>query len=78
MLNSHSSTYAEVQTLLQGSGIDLMHKHFLILQGKVEYIAQMKPKGTSEHDDRLLEYLEDIIATAVLKAPIESALAEVD
>ncbi|KAG1779874.1 hypothetical protein EV702DRAFT_965043, partial [Suillus placidus] len=77
-LNSGSSTYTEVQTLLQGRGIDLTHKCFLILQGEVESIAQMKPKGTSEHDDGLLEYLEDIIGTAALKAPIESALAEVD
>lgn len=38
----------------------------------------MKPKGTSEHDDGLLEYLEDIIGTAALKAPIETALAEVE
>ncbi|KAG1879662.1 RecF/RecN/SMC N terminal domain-containing protein [Suillus tomentosus] len=77
-LNSRPSTYTEVQTLLQGRGIDLTHKRFLILQGEVESIAQMKPKGNSEHDDGLLEYLEDIIGTAALKAPIESALAEVD
>jgi hypothetical protein len=32
----------------------------LILQGEVESIAQMGPKGTSEYDDGLLEYLEDI------------------
>jgi len=38
----------------------------------------MKPKDTSEHDDRLLEYLEDIIGTAELKAPIETVLAEVE
>ncbi|OJA15225.1 hypothetical protein AZE42_10378 [Rhizopogon vesiculosus] len=46
--------------------------------GEVESITQMKPKGTSEHDDGLLEYLKDIIGTAALKAPIETALAEVD
>ncbi|KAG0695738.1 hypothetical protein DFH29DRAFT_1029505 [Suillus ampliporus] len=70
---SNTSWYAlttEVQTLLRGRGIDLTHKCFLILQGE--------PKGTSEHDDGLLEYLEDIIGIAVLKAPSESALAEVD
>ncbi|KAG0697734.1 RecF/RecN/SMC N terminal domain-containing protein [Suillus ampliporus] len=77
-LNSKSSTYTEVQTLLQGRGIDLTHKRFLILQGEVESIAQMKPKGTSEHDDGLLEYLEDIIGTAAFKAPIEAALADVE
>jgi len=30
----------------------------------------MEPKGTSEYDDGLLEYLEDIIDTAELKKPI--------
>ena len=77
-LNSRASTYTEVQALLQGRGIDLTHKRFLILQGEVESITQMKHKGTSEHDGRLLEYLEDIIGTAELKAPIETALAEVE
>lgn len=33
-------------------------------QGEVESIAQMKPKGATEHDDGLLEYLEDIIGTS--------------
>ena len=48
------------------------------LQGEVESIAQMKPKGANENDDGLLEYLEDIIGTAQYKAPIEEALAEVE
>ncbi|OJA14780.1 hypothetical protein AZE42_08761 [Rhizopogon vesiculosus] len=38
----------------------------------------MKPKGTSEYDDVMLEYIEDIIGTAVLKGPIETALSEAD
>lgn len=38
----------------------------------------MKPKAASEHDDGLLEYLEDIIGTSHYKAYIEDALAEVD
>ncbi|KAI6154283.1 hypothetical protein BKA82DRAFT_4099537 [Pisolithus tinctorius] len=46
---------------LVGRGIDLDHKRFLILQGEVESIAQMKPKAQNEHEDGLLEYLEDII-----------------
>lgn len=37
----------------------------------------MKPKGT-EHDDGLLEYLEDIIGTSKYKEPIEHALVEVE
>lgn len=38
----------------------------------------MKPKAQNEHDDGLLEYLEDIIGTAKYKQPIEDAAKEVD
>lgn len=38
----------------------------------------MKPKAANEHDDGLLEYLEDIIGTSKYKAPIEESAAEVD
>ena len=48
------------------------------IQGEVESIAQMKPKGANENDDGLLEYLEDIIGTAQYKAPIEETLLEVE
>ncbi|KAG6830095.1 hypothetical protein H0H92_002268 [Tricholoma furcatifolium] len=77
-INGESSTYTEVQTLLKGRGIDLDHNRFLILQGEVESIAQMKPKAASEHDDGLLEYLEDIIGTSRFKQPIEESLGEME
>jgi len=48
------------------------------LQGEVESIAQMKPKAANEHDDGLLEYLEDIIGTSKYKTPIEESATEVD
>ena len=48
------------------------------LQGEVESIAQMKPKAQNEHDDGLLEYLEDIIGTAKYKQPIEDSAKEVE
>jgi hypothetical protein len=38
----------------------------------------MKPKAPSEHEDGLLEYLEDIIGTSKYKGPIEEAQVEVD
>lgn len=38
----------------------------------------MKPKAPSEHEDGLLEYLEDIIGTSRYKEPIEQALVELD
>lgn len=50
----------------------------LVSQGEVESIAQMKPKAPNEHEDGLLEYLEDIIGTSKYKEPIEETLVEVD
>src|SRR5436189_4297491 len=77
-INGRTSDYTTVTTLLKARGVDLDHKRFLILQGEVESIAQMKPKAQTEHDDGLLEYLEDIIGTSNYKQPIEEAAAEVE
>lgn len=77
-INGRQSNYKEVQALLKGRGIDLDHNRFLILQGEVESIAQMKPKAPSEHEDGLLEYLEDIIGTSKYKEPIDEALVEME
>jgi hypothetical protein len=38
----------------------------------------MKPKAQNEHDDGLLEYLEDIIGTAKYKQPIEDGAKDVE
>jgi structural maintenance of chromosome 4 len=77
-MNNKETNFTAVTTLLRERGIDLDHKRFLILQGEVESIAQMKPKAANEHDDGLLEYLEDIIGTSKYKAPIEEAAAELE
>jgi structural maintenance of chromosome 4 len=77
-MNGRQTDFTTVTTFLKDKGIDLDHKRFLILQGEVESIAQMKPKAANEHDDGLLEYLEDIIGTSKYKTPIEEAAAEVE
>lgn len=77
-INGHESNFTAVTTLLKDKGVDLDHKRFLILQGEVESIAQMKPKAANEHDDGLLEYLEDIIGTSKYKTPIEESATEVE
>lgn len=77
-INGQESNFTTVTTLLKDKGVDLDHKRFLILQGEVESIAQMKPKAANEHDDGLLEYLEDIIGTSKYKTPIEESATEVD
>jgi structural maintenance of chromosome 4 len=77
-IDGKTSNFTTVTTLLRDRGIDLDHKRFLILQGEVESIAQMKPKAANEHDDGLLEYLEDIIGTSKYKAPIEESATQVE
>ncbi|TVY33147.1 Structural maintenance of chromosomes protein [Lachnellula subtilissima] len=77
-MNGKESNFTLVTTLLKDRGVDLDHKRFLILQGEVESIAQMKPKAANEHDDGLLEYLEDIIGTSKYKTPIEESATEVE
>jgi structural maintenance of chromosome 4 len=77
-INGRTSDFTTVTTLLKGKGVDLDHKRFLILQGEVESIAQMKPKAAGDHDDGLLEYLEDIIGTSKYKTPIDEAAVETE
>eukprot|EP00397_Hematodinium_sp_SG-2012_P001677 GEMP01001682.1.p1 GENE.GEMP01001682.1~~GEMP01001682.1.p1 ORF type:complete len:1371 (+),score=303.72 GEMP01001682.1:190-4113(+) len=77
-IDRRSSSFGEVTTLLRARGIDLEHNRFLILQGEVEQISLMKPKGLTPHEDGFLEYLEDIIGTTQYNEPIELASAELD
>ncbi|KAB8278451.1 RecF/RecN/SMC [Aspergillus minisclerotigenes] len=77
-MNGKETNFTAVTTLLRDRGIDLDHKRFLILQGEVESIAQMKAKAANEHEDGLLEYLEDIIGTSKYKAPIDEAATELE
>ncbi|CAH2350762.1 structural maintenance of chromosomes protein 4 [[Candida] railenensis] len=77
-INGKTSNYTEVTDFLKKKGIDLDHKRFLILQGEVESIAQMKAKAERENDDGLLEYLEDIIGTTKYKSLIEQNLSKID
>ncbi|KAL4920968.1 hypothetical protein BDW62DRAFT_152897 [Aspergillus aurantiobrunneus] len=77
-MDGKETSFTTVTNLLRERGIDLDHKRFLILQGEVESIAQMKAKAANEHEDGLLEYLEDIIGTSKYKQPIEEAAAELE
>ncbi|KAM9926747.1 hypothetical protein OXX59_003011 [Metschnikowia pulcherrima] len=77
-INGRASTYTDVTAYLRGQGIDLDHKRFLILQGEVESIAQMKAKAERDSDDGLLEYLEDIIGTSKYKSMIDASLAQIE
>uniref|UniRef100_A0A3B1IDX0 Structural maintenance of chromosomes protein 4 n=1 Tax=Astyanax mexicanus TaxID=7994 RepID=A0A3B1IDX0_ASTMX len=77
-INGKKATFKDVGTVLRSHGIDLDHNRFLILQGEVEQIAMMKPKGQTEHDEGMLEYLEDIIGSCRLKEPINTLCRRVE
>ncbi|NXL95551.1 SMC4 protein, partial [Alectura lathami] len=77
-INGKKATFKDVGILLRSHGIDLDHNRFLILQGEVEQIAMMKPKGQTEHDEGMLEYLEDLIGSARLKDPIQALCRRVE
>ncbi|EDO40646.1 predicted protein [Nematostella vectensis] len=77
-VNGRKMPFKEVAKLLRDVGIDLDHNRFLILQGEVEQISMMKPKALTEHEDGMLEYLEDIIGSSRYKEPIEELAKEVE
>lgn len=63
-LNGKNSSFKDIAAFLNSKGIDLDNNRFLILQGEVEMISMMSPKGKNENDEGLLEYLEDIIGSS--------------
>ncbi len=77
-LDGARSSWGEVTAVLKAQGIDLDHNRFLILQGEVEQISLMKPKGTNANEEGLLEYLEDIIGSNQFVAPIASAATSLE
>ncbi|NXW64667.1 SMC4 protein, partial [Eurystomus gularis] len=77
-INGKKRTFKDVGILLRSHGIDLDHNRFLILQGEVEQIAMMKPKGQTDQDEGMLEYLEDLIGSARLKEPIQTLCRRVE
>ncbi|NWU91598.1 SMC4 protein, partial [Upupa epops] len=77
-IDGKKKTFKDVGILLRSHGIDLDHNRFLILQGEVEHISMMKPKGQTEHDEGMLEYLEDLIGSVRLKHPIQTLCHRVE
>ena len=77
-VDGKKSSYGEVTTLLKAKGVDLATGRFLILQGEVEQIALMKPKGATQHETGLLEYLEDVIGTDRYVEAIDAGARELE
>uniref|UniRef100_A0A1I8P3Q0 Structural maintenance of chromosomes protein n=1 Tax=Stomoxys calcitrans TaxID=35570 RepID=A0A1I8P3Q0_STOCA len=69
-INGKRKQFKEVAKLLKKHHVDLDHNRFLILQGEVESISMMKPKGLVEGECGMLEYLEDIVGTTRYKEPL--------
>ena len=77
-VNGRASNFTEVTEILGRKGVDLEHNRFLILQGEVEQIAMLPPKGANKNEVGMLEYLEDIIGTDRFIELIEKAAADLD
>lgn len=77
-LDGKGSSFKEIATYLNSKGIDLDNNRFLILQGEVEMISMMPPKGKTESDEGLLEYLEDIIGSSKFVEATNEAAEKVD
>ena len=77
-MNKRESTFTDVTKYLKGKGVDLDHKRFLILQGEVESIAQMKPKATTSTMKGCLSTWKILSARSKYKTPIEESAAEVE
>lgn len=77
-IDGRKTNFKEVGKLLREKGIDLDHNRFLILQGEVEQISQMKPKAETPNEEGMLEYLEDIIGSSRLKPLIDKLNHQVE
>ena len=77
-LDGKNCSFRDVANYLDSKGIDLDNNRFLILQGEVEMISMMPPKGKTEDDDGLLEYLEDIIGSSKFVEDTNLAAQKVD
>ena len=70
-LNGRRTAFNKIVEYLRNEGVDIINNRFLILQGEVEQIALLKPKGQSHGEHGMLEYLEDLIGSSRYKAPLE-------
>ncbi|GMH75726.1 hypothetical protein TrRE_jg1036, partial [Triparma retinervis] len=77
-LNGKVAKFSEVAKYLGDKGIDLDNNRFLILQGEVEMISMMPPKGKTPTDEGLLEYLEDIIGSNQYVEDADAAMKVVE
>lgn len=69
-VNEKEVSFAILSSFLNLMNIDTQTNRFLILQGEIEHISLLKPKGNANNIG-LLEYFEQIIGTAKFNSKIE-------
>ncbi|KAH7824532.1 Structural maintenance of chromosomes 4, SMC4 [Monocercomonoides exilis] len=69
-IDNRECSIKELEERLKQERLDIRQNRYVILQGEVESIGLMKPKGISEKDIGLLEYIEEIIGTNRFIKPI--------
>jgi structural maintenance of chromosome 4 len=71
-INGKKSSKGQVEEIMLSHGMDLQNNRFLILQGEVEQISLMKPKGMANGEEGLLEHVEDVIGSGKFVELIEN------
>uniref|UniRef100_A0A1A9WLW7 SMC_N domain-containing protein n=1 Tax=Glossina brevipalpis TaxID=37001 RepID=A0A1A9WLW7_9MUSC len=64
-INGQKVQFKKVNLLLKKHGIDLNAGRFIILQGELQSIGLMKPKGLKKNENGMLEYLENVKALTI-------------
>ncbi|KAI3385175.1 hypothetical protein SNEBB_000645 [Seison nebaliae] len=64
LLNDVETSRNQIRQKLREHSIDIDEHRFLILQGEIERISQMRPKGNEKKRNGLLEYLEEVLETS--------------
>jgi len=77
-LDGKNCPFKTVATFLGSKGLDLDNNRFLILQGEVEMISMMPPRGKNPGDTGLLEYLEEIIGSSQFVERTDTAEAQIE
>uniref|UniRef100_A0A1A9VZJ6 Structural maintenance of chromosomes protein n=1 Tax=Glossina brevipalpis TaxID=37001 RepID=A0A1A9VZJ6_9MUSC len=77
-INDQKVQFKEVLLLLKKHGIDLNDGHFIVLQGELQSIALMKPKGKAKTETGMLEYLESVIGTNRYIEPLKKIMERVE
>merc|ERR1712196_118125 len=62
-INNNLCSVYEITSLMNNFKIDIDNNRFIILQGEVELISSMNPKGSKDNETGFLEYIEKIVGS---------------